>query len=212
MRTLFYKHNETYDMSVGPWNGGCVEKAHFDTYEDGDARKAKWFIYGPQLTAAGKPLVDNGKQVVLNPEVPALWIKATSTYEEIKWSGARIGKFEIKLGAKENLSNDFPLFRLSDLMLMKAETELRQGRSGDEWINPIRERAGIAPFSNATLDQLLAERGRELFAEGHRRQDQIRFGKWNQAWWEKPATTGLATFPVPKWASDANPNLLEPAQ
>jgi starch-binding outer membrane protein, SusD/RagB family len=212
MRTLFYKSNETYDMSVGPWNGGCATKDHFDSYEAADKRKTDWFIYGPQFTSSGAKIMDNGKPVNLNPFIPALWIKATNSYEEIKWSGARIGKYEIKKGAKENLSNDFPLFRLSDLMLMKAETEIRQQRSGDQWINPIRERAGVLPFSNATLDQLLAERGRELFAEGHRRQDQIRFGKWNQAWWEKAAKSGRDVFPVPKWASDANPNLLEPAK
>lgn len=213
MRTLHYNHNLTYDMSAGPWNGGCATEQHFNLYEEGDLRKESWFIYGPQFESSGSPLMDGTVPVVINPRIPALWIKSgVNTYEEIKMSGARIGKFEIKKGAKENLSNDFPLFRYTDFMLMKAEVELRMERNGDEWINPVRERAGVAALNNATLEQLFQERGRELFAEGHRRQDQIRFGKWNQAWWEKPAKTGRSTFPVPKWASDANPNLLEPAQ
>jgi len=213
MRTLHYNSNLTFDMSAGPWNGGCATKLQFDRYESGDIRRDAFLIYGPQKESSGVPLMDGERLVNLNPFLPALWIKSGSaTYEEIKMSGARIGKFEIKLGAKENLSNDFPLFRYTDFLLMKAETEIRLARSGDQWINQVRDRAEVGPFTNATLDQLLDERARELFAEGHRRQDQIRFGKWNQAWWEKSAQDGKSTFPVPKWASDANSNLLEPAK
>ena len=55
---------------------------------------------------------------------------------------------------------------------------------------------------------LVGERGRELFCEGHRRQDLIRFGKFGNAWWEKPASGAeRTTFPIPQWAIDANPNL-----
>ena len=73
----------------------------------------------------------------------------------------------------------------------------------------IRERSNVDPFPNATLEELLAERGRELYCEGHRRQDLIRFGKFNNEWWEKEAGTSTdETFPIPKWATDANPNLL----
>jgi hypothetical protein len=209
MRTLHYKHNLTFDMPVGPWNGGGATKLQFDRYADNDLRKDVFLIYGPQYDASGQPLMDDERHVVIDPEIPSLWIQADRSYEEIKYSAARIGKFEIKKGAKENLSNDFPLFRLTDFMLMKAEVEIRMGRNGDEWVNPIRERAEVDPFTNATLEQLLEERAREMFAEGHRRQDQIRFGTWNKAWWEKDATSGKDTFPIPKWASDANPNLLE---
>ena len=114
------------------------------------------------------------------------------------------------MGAKENLSNDLPLFRITDFYLVKAELLVRLGQNGDDWINPIRTRSGVSAFSGATLDQILAERGRELYAEGHRRQDLIRFGKFKDAKWEKPSTdnTNTLIFPIPKWATDANPNLL----
>jgi len=135
------------------------------------------------------------------------------TPEQIRMTGARVGKYEIKIGAKENLSNDFPLFRLTDFYLMKAEAEIRLGRNGDQWVNPIRERAGVSTWTNVGLDSLLAERGRELYVEGHRRQDQIRFGKWEQSWWEKEAHgPELRVFPIPKWATDVNSNLLLPPQ
>jgi hypothetical protein len=141
---------------------------------------------------------------------------ADFTPEQIRTTGARVGKYEIKIGAKENLSNDFPLFRITDFYLVKAELMIRIGGpgDGDEWITPIRERAGVGaiePISGWTLEQLLAERGRELYCEGHRRQDQIRFGTWESEWWEKEAHgPDKRTFPIPKWATDANPNLLLP--
>jgi starch-binding outer membrane protein, SusD/RagB family len=211
MRTLHYQHNLTFDMPVGPWNGLCVVPTFFDTFEDEDLRKDAWFIYGPQFTSTGLPIIESitGEPLDISPYLPALFMQeGLFTPKEIRTTGARAGKYEIKMGAKENLSNNFPLFRLSDFYLMKAETAIRQGLNGDEWVNPIRERAGVSAWSGTTLDMLLAERGRELWLEGHRRQDLIRYGKWENAWWEKPATDGSKrTFPIPQWAIDTNPNL-----
>ncbi|MCK5337990.1 MAG: RagB/SusD family nutrient uptake outer membrane protein, partial [Bacteroidales bacterium] len=125
-------------------------------------------------------------------------------------TGARIGKYEIAMGTKENLSNDLPLFRITDFYLMKAEVVIRQGGNGDEWINYIRQRANVSDWGGATLDQLIDERARELYCEGHRRQDLIRFGKYGEAWWEKSfSSPDREVFPIPKRESDANPNLLQ---
>lgn len=224
MRTLHYQSNLTYDMPVGPWNGLCVTPNHFDTYEDSDIRKAAWFIYGIQYASDGSVIFDGvtNDTLDIDPYLPALQMTAGDyTPDQIRNTGARVGKYEIAKGAKENLSNDFPLFRITDIQLMKAETEIRinGSGSGDEWINPIRQRAGVSTWSGASLDDLLAERGRELFCEGHRRQDLIRFGKFTESWWAKgDAQGGVANdesveiFPIPKWATDANSNLLLDAQ
>jgi starch-binding outer membrane protein, SusD/RagB family len=211
MRTLHYQHNLTYDMPVGPWNGLCVVPTFFDIYEDADLRKSAWFIYGPQFTSGGQPIIESitGEPLDISPYLPALFMQEGEyTPKQIRTTGARAGKYEIKMGAKENLSNNFPLFRLSDFYLMKAEVQIRLGGNGDQWIKPVRQRAGVSEWTGADLDMLLAERGRELWLEGHRRQDLIRYGKWENAWWEKQATDGSKrTFPIPKWAIDANPNL-----
>ncbi|MBN2814882.1 MAG: RagB/SusD family nutrient uptake outer membrane protein [Bacteroidales bacterium] len=221
MRTLHYQSNLTYDMTVGPWNGCAVTNQHFSTYADTDLRKDAYFMYGPQYDSNGQPIIESvtGAPLNLNPIIPALRMDATFTPTEIRTSGARIKKYEIKKGAKENLSNDFPLFRLSDFYLIKAEVEIRLGNDGDEWINYIRRRANVSEFDGATLDDVLAERGRELFAEGQRRQDLIRYGKYTKAWWAKGDAQGgtsndpaVQTFPIPKWATDANPNLLADPQ
>jgi len=215
MRTLHYQHNLKYDMIVGPWNGFAVVPTFFDTYELSDLRREGYNIFGLQYasSANGGGVIIDGlthKSLDIDPHLPALDMQeANFTQTQIRTTGARIGKYEIKMGAKENLSNDFPLFRITDFYLMKAECMIRLGGSGDEWINPIRTRAGVATWSGATLDDLLAERGRELYCEGHRRQDLIRFDKFKDAKWEKPADgSDRSIFPIPKWATDANPNLL----
>lgn len=221
MRTLHYQHNLTFDMNVGPWNGCAVTYDHFNTYSDNDLRKEAFFIYGPQYDSKGAEIIESvtGEALVIEPEIPALKMDATYTPAQIRTTGARIKKYEIAKGAKENLSNDFPIFRLTDFYLMKAEAMMRQGGNGDVWINPIRQRAGVDDWSGATLDSLLAERGRELFAEGHRRQDLIRFGEFTNSWWGKGDSQGgtsgdpsVKVFPIPKWATDANPNLLSDPQ
>jgi hypothetical protein len=77
-------------------------------------------------------------------------------------------------------------------------------------VNQIRTRAGVTPYATLTADNLYAERGREMYAEMTRRQDQIRFGKWSAAWWEKQVSTDTyKLFPVPKAQLDANTKLVQ---
>lgn len=212
MRTLHYLNDATFEMGVGPWNGFAILEDHYKSYASGDKRKEEWFLVGQQYDINGAPLFDEtaGETLFLTPEIPALVMGSGQTSAEIRMSGARVKKYEIKKGALENLDNDFPLFRYADILLMKAECaiRLRGAGAGDEWITPIRSRANAGATAGFGLDELLAERGRELFCEGHRRQDLIRFGKFGNAWWEKPASGAeRRTFPIPQWAIDANPNL-----
>lgn len=123
---------------------------------------------------------------------------------------------------------DFPMFRLADVYLMYAEATLRGASNGDRSIsltlvNEIRERAyrsgeGKISDSELTLDFLLDERSRELYYEGHRRLDLIRWNEYteNGIWpWKGEVKEGRTTesfrdiFPLP--ASDllANPNLVQ---
>ena len=77
-------------------------------------------------------------------------------------------------------------------------------------VNNIRERAGVDPYPALTLDLLFDERGREMYVEMTRRQDLIRFGKFNDPWWEKEASdTHYNLFPIPKPQIDANSKLVQ---
>lgn len=212
MRTLHYLSDATFGMAVGPWNGFAVVEDHYNSYSDDDFRKNEWFMVGQQFDKGNNKLFDEtaGEDLILTPEIPALVMGAGQTSAEIRMSGARVKKYEIEEGALENMNNDFPLFRYADVLLMKAECAVRNGApgDGDQWLQDIRDRANAGPTAGFGLDEILAERGRELFCEGHRRQDLIRFGKFGDAWWEKPASgQERTTFPIPQWAIDANPNL-----
>ena len=121
---------------------------------------------------------------------------------------------------------DYPVFRLSEMYLIYAEAHLRGGSGGDNatalsQLNLIRTRAGAVAFngSNLNLQTVLDERGRELFWEGHRRTDLIRYGLLTTGtylWpWKGGVASGTAVdskynlFPIPAANRIANPNLTQ---
>lgn len=79
-----------------------------------------------------------------------------------------------------NQSNDLPIFRYADVLLMKAEALTRQDSSGAKALfNQIRSYAGAPTIANEpTLQEVYDERGREFFDENWRRNDMIRFGHY----------------------------------
>lgn len=110
--------------------------------------------------------------------------------------------------AGEQTDTDFPVFRLADTYLMLAECQLHGvSCDGVNYYNMVRTRAGLAPVSSYTADDLLKERLCELYWEGHRRSDLIRFGKYtgsNYNWQWKGGVydgTALASYrdlmPIP---------------
>ncbi|MCG8390295.1 MAG: RagB/SusD family nutrient uptake outer membrane protein [Cytophagales bacterium] len=78
--------------------------------------------------------------------------------------------------------NDLIYLRLADTYLLKAEAELKLGRTGNaaNTINVIRSRSNATPISagDVDIDFILDERSRELFSEEHRRWTLVRTGKW----------------------------------
>lgn len=130
----------------------------------------------------------------------------------IKYSNAPEDDYENTAGATNNgtqLSNvDYPLFRLADTYLMLAECQLHGVQcDGLNYLNQVRERAGMDPVGALTSDVVLSERQKELYMEGHRRSDLIRFGKYtgsSYVWsWKNGVYEGAgipayrALYPVP---------------
>lgn len=92
-------------------------------------------------------------------------------------------------GVNEWPDTDFPMFRLADVILIQAEAELRSSDSNAlSTFNRVHAhpRTGLSAATSVSLQSILDERGRELFWEGHRRTDLVRFGKfskgYNWAW------------------------------
>lgn len=114
-------------------------------------------------------------------------------------------------GDRSAFNIDFPIYRWAEMLLAKAEALVRKNGAGDATaaalLKQITDRSN-APAVTATLDNILAERGRELFQEGKRRTDLIRFGKFTEAWEHKSVSESYRTlFPIPQTQIDANPNL-----
>jgi starch-binding outer membrane protein, SusD/RagB family len=123
---------------------------------------------------------------------------------------------------------DIPIFRLAEMYLIYAEATLRNG-GGDaalalQYINALRTRAYGSTAGNITSGQLnkdfiLDERGRELYWEGFRRTDLIRYGRFTTAaylWpWKGGVKAGTSVpdyrnlYPLPSSDVVANPNLTQ---
>jgi len=183
MMTLHYASQATYNLQQQPWNGYCAVQEFYEMHDDTDVRK-KNFIVGPQFAADGMtPVIDqgaesndpDGPQVNYTPEIDFVFHSA------LRQAGTRVGKYEFKSGATPDLDNDMPVFRYADILLSKAEALWRKDNNSTQaldLVNQVRNRAyeSDQPFTTLTAENLLAERGREMFYEGVRRQDRIRFG------------------------------------
>jgi starch-binding outer membrane protein, SusD/RagB family len=214
MRTLHYQNQLTYGLASQPWNGFCSLADFYNSFDNSDLRK-QMFIVGVQRSASGAVLKDDsGNDLVFTINVPS--DEMTASEPTYQGAGARLGKYEIqKNNASNNQDNDWAMLRLSDVYLMRAEANFRQGKTADALkdINPIRQRAGVAPMTTLTLEDILAERGRELAWEGWRRNDLIRFGKFTDVggkftskFMKNPAQH-TTLFPIPQQRIDANPGL-----
>lgn len=104
-------------------------------------------------------------------------------YMLIKYTNTTEDDYYNEAGAQNNGSQmsdtDYPIFRLADAYLMLAECQLHGVNcNGYEYLNKVRERAGLEPLSNPSATEILKERQCELYMEGHRRSDLIRFNRY----------------------------------
>ena len=124
-----------------------------------------------------------------------------------------------------NVDIDFFLFRVAEAYLNAAEAEMHlNGESSakaKKYIDALRNRAHARPRASYTLNDVLDERARELYCEGLRRTDLIRFNQFggSQATynWElkggSPNGTTFAktynVYPLPSSEVLSNKNLTQ---
>jgi len=123
-------------------------------------------------------------------------------------TGARLLKYS---PANGGFTEGVVMARFADAHLMRAEAILRKGNAGSALIevNKLRAlRANTPPLASLNEAAMLDERGRELYTEGWRRNDMIRFGVFKAARQFKPAGDGHTDiFPIPASAILSNPSL-----
>ena len=207
MKTLHYANKLTYNLRDSPWNGFATLAEFYNTFEEKDVRKQMWIV-GPQFAADGTPLLDDGVPLAFNPEIPQFEMPAGVV---ARAAGARSQKYEIQRNnPSTDQDNDFVIFRLGDAILMRGEAHFRNGNLALALadFNTIRTIRGVDPFTTLTDDLILAERGRELAWECHRRQDLIRFGRYTAARQFKDASPETRIlFPIPQSQLSLNPRL-----
>lgn len=220
--TLHY--SQTFGNITSLWNGPSTTKTFFETWDnENDARYYddrnigelgfnQGFMVGQQYAIDGTPLEQrNGDPLIFVPEM-----NIGSAPEN---AGVRVNKFAPNPDTERQFSspNDVPIMRISDIYLIRAEAKLRNGDADGALadINFIRgkrsaEGKTLPLLASVSLDDILKERGFELYWEGMRRQDLVRFGKFADAWQEKSVTSSDKNlFPLPTSAVDVNENLIQ---
>jgi starch-binding outer membrane protein, SusD/RagB family len=197
-------NNSNYGVD-GCWWGLRLKPQAYNNFSAGDGRSAFFWTSGQTVAVNSMGDFSNGI--------------AAPKYSNLTSAGAA--------GSNPGfVDTDFPMFRLADAYLIYAEAFLRGGGGTQAqaltYVNALRQRAfgnssNNITGSGLTLDFILAERGRELLWEGHRRTDLIRFGKFtggSYIWaWKGNTVAGTATdahlnlYPLPSNELVANPNL-----
>lgn len=203
-----------YDQNPSGWNGFTTLADFYAKFEDSDVRKGieatpdgtafsgigRGFLEGQQYSDSGTVIINsrNNQPLAFESEVPLIGADTDDGIRAIKYHPADKGRY-IQL-------------RYADVYLMEAEALFRSGQTGEAltMVNELRALRGASPLASLDEAALLDERGRELYWEGVRRTDQIRFGTFDDTWHEKTNTDPFRVlYPIPQQALDSNPNLIQ---
>lgn len=216
-----------YNMNPGGWNGFATLSDFYDKFEATDQRRGLYYNYAAALPNPGKRVNVGflvGQQYNLttdaplkdrkgNPLIFTREVHLRETGDNLEVTGIRVIKYPYDYPHKDAQNdNDWAVFRYADVLLMKAEALLRTSKPNEASaiVKQIRTARGATDLGTIDMNKLLDERGRELYWEGFRRQDLIRFGKYLQPWQEKPADDPkYLLFPIPSDQLAVNPNLTQ---
>jgi starch-binding outer membrane protein, SusD/RagB family len=209
-----------YNQNPSGWNGFTTLADFYSKFEAGDQRKGggiwnaaksgvtQGFMVGQQFDDKGVKLKNRqGGDLIYTAECPL--------NGATEGQGIRMMKFEPDFDQPLAGGNDYAFIRYADVLLMKAEALLRKGDAAGAatLVNQVRTARGVAALTPITEANLLEERGRELYYEGWRRNDMIRFGKFNAPVTNRTATTPVTRqlYPIPQKEIEINPNLKQNA-
>jgi hypothetical protein len=218
MRTLHY--NQLNTASGGPWNGFATLAETYAQFESTDERRGMWLAGQALSFETNLPVNDRaGSPLVFTPAIP----DARNANEA---HGVRFNKFPPLPSAANGSGhpNDFTFFRLAEMYLIKAEALNEQGSLAlaVAELNTVHNLRNTNPIPAASLatqagvrDAILRERLLEFAAEGKRRSDLVRHGKFLNRWSttmangkvDKTGEPHKVLFPIPVTQIGAN-NLL----
>jgi len=176
------------NTSQANWGDWSVTPAFYNSFEPGDQRQAQLLMaYTDNTTGLTDSLAAGSNPIVY--KFPLDPNPVSGAYS----------------------SNDQPIIRYADILLMKAEAQNAMGNTAAAvpYINQVRERAGLPDlvagnFTQATLSQhIYNERRWELFYEGFGRTDMIRFGTFLPWISQKTGTPADSTYLLYPFCSTA---------
>jgi starch-binding outer membrane protein, SusD/RagB family len=202
-----------YNQDPSGWNGFTTIAEFYDKFTPADQRigsKAKGdksanagiglgFQIGDQINGDGTPLIDTrtNKRLSFTRDVPLAGAATDKGIRVIKYHPATAGQYII--------------LRYGDVFTMKMEAQFRGGTGGAaealKTANALRTARGAAALTTLTSDEVLNERGREMYWEGVRRMDQIRFGTFHTHAAVVNKDVNRCLYPIPADAVSSNPNL-----
>jgi hypothetical protein len=216
MRTLHYNQLNTGDGA--PWNGFATTAETYNSFPSSDERRAMWLHDQAYSFETGLAVNDRtGNPLIFTPTIP----DADAATEG---HGVRFNKFPPQPDPPHGSAqpNDFTFFRLAEMYLIRAEaenelglpaaiTDLNKIHNLHDPTNPV-----TATTQAQIRDAILHERLLELSAEGKRRTDMIRFGRflnWTEAsahgHVDKSADKFRVVFPLSVNALGSNPQLVQ---
>lgn len=208
-----------YNQNPSGWNGFTTLSDFYNKFETNDSRRSADYpgmtevggikaglLRGQQVDQNGVELLDRrGNKLAFTDNVAL-----RESGNDLEITGIRVVKYPIDYASGDNSNNDYVYYRYADVLLMKAEALLRGGNAGGALtiVNDLRQARGATALASLTADNLLDERGRELYWEGHRRTDLLRFGKF-LAPTQLKGQSGpeRLLFPIPAVSLASNPNL-----
>jgi hypothetical protein len=196
---------------VGGWNGTTTRPELYNKFTEDDKRA---LFLSEGVDKDGNKVEHSLDITLLNSDTKFGY--GVTKFRNVASDGTKGSSIDF-------VDTDYPLFRLGDVYLMYAEAAIRGGvdkTTALNYVKELRTRAGITSnlsLTDLTLDFILDERARELYWEGWRRQDLIRFGKFtgeSYKWqWKGNVHDGTAIsdfrnlYPLPEDQINMNSNL-----
>jgi len=212
-RTLHY--NQLNSGQGGPWNGFATLAETYNAFDAADDRKGMWLAGQGYSFETGLPVNDRtGAPLILTPII-------ADADKASEGEGVRFNKFRPipspPVGSAQ--PNDFTFFRLAEMYLIKAEALLELGQTAQAQVefDRIHNRHDAPNPVVVSRDAILKERLLEFAAEGKRRTDLVRHGRFLKAWSttmlhgkvDKSAETYRILFPIPATQLGSNPLLTQ---
>ena len=230
---LHYNQGKETDWKNGGWNGFATTAEFYDKFEgdkdanigDADNNTSNQeerrgyvpdnalgigFLIGKQYSThtddnpSGVLKARSGADLNFTRDVPSLLGNPDFT-------GIRLLKWHPTINMGGTWNSHLLLMRYADAYLMKAEALFRKNATDVNalsMVNDLRDLRGASVLPTLTADNLIDERGRELYLEGWRRNDLVRFGKFNTKFaFVENTEAGRELFPIPDNALGSNPNL-----